>query len=177
MCECVFELLTVGVGDEDAIREVMLREQVEHQRGVVHILNQDRATVEMCAEPLRLLLVGSGLEEGIRAGLPEGQGSLFDFGDAIHRITASSPHQYMSNSVDEFLDYQNAVDYYDTCSNLLGPSKCYLRILDQTDCHATGCSKYVFGQAGHNDTTEPPATPGTTLFQDTIAFANQFVTH
>jgi hypothetical protein len=102
---------------------------------------------------------------------------VFDFGDAIHRITASSPPQYISNSVDEFLDPQNAIDYYNTCVGLLGGSKCYLRILDQTSCHATGCSKYAFGQPGHNDTTEPPATPGSTLFQDTIAFADQFVTH
>jgi len=102
---------------------------------------------------------------------------VFRFGDAIHRITASSPPQYISNSVGEFLNPQNAIDYYNTCVGLLGASKCYLRIMDKTSCHAAGCSNYVFGQQGHNDITDPPATPGSTLFQDTIAFADQFVTH
>jgi hypothetical protein len=92
------------------------------------------------------------------------------FGDPAHRISASSPPQYIAGGTGEFIAAANAEQYFRTCKRLK-ISLCYERILD-TAAHAAGYENYVFTDSPP-EITNPLAIKGQTVFMDTIAFADK----
>jgi hypothetical protein len=92
-----------------------------------------------------------------------------NFADPEHRISPTTPPQYIANGSNEFIAAANAEQYFQTCSQL-GVSFCYERI-PNTSAHASGYQDYVF-TGSPPEITNPQATPGQTVFDDTLAFAN-----
>lgn len=92
-----------------------------------------------------------------------------NFGDVQHRLQPGSPAQYTANGLTEFISANNAESYEARCQSLR-LAACWLRI-PNTSAHAQGYSSYVFtGQSP--EVSEPAATPGATVLQDSIAFAH-----
>lgn len=92
-----------------------------------------------------------------------------NFADPEHRISAASPPQYIANGSNEFIAAANAEQYFQTCTQD-GIPLCYERI-PNTSAHASGYEDYVF-TGSSPEITNPLATPGQTVFDDTLAFVN-----
>lgn len=92
------------------------------------------------------------------------------FGDPAHRLMRTSPPQYIANGTGEFIAAANAERYFQICTELKVPF-CYERILD-TSGHAAEYENYVFTGASP-EITDPKATQGQTVFEDTLAFADR----
>jgi putative Ig domain-containing protein len=95
------------------------------------------------------------------------------FADPLHRLSSSSPPQYIANGLNEFIDPQNALVYQQACVNLLGAGNCWLRI-PNTSGHATAYADYPFTGIAP-EYTQPAATVGQTVEEDSIAFASRYV--
>jgi len=91
------------------------------------------------------------------------------FADPEHRISATSPPQYIAAGSNEFIAPANAERYFQTCTQLK-VSLCYERILNTTS-HAGEYEDYVFTDSPP-EISNPRATKGQTVFEDTIAFAD-----
>jgi len=125
----------------------------------------------------------SGLPDVSKAGsYPE---SVFDtymqtspgsdvenFADPDHRISTSMPPQYVANGLNEFISPTNAEQYTSdlTADNVTA----WLRV-PNTSAHASAYAGYTFTGKSPEIST-PPATIGTTVLDDSISFANQYVT-
>jgi hypothetical protein len=133
--------------------------------------------VKICA-----VIGWSGLPDVSKAGsYPE---SVFDtymqttpgsdvenFGDPDHRISSSMPPVYIANGLKEFINPANAEQYARdlTAHGVIN----WLRILD-TSAHAQAYSTYTFtGQSP--EVSIPAAQIGTTVLNDSIAFANKYL--
>jgi hypothetical protein len=91
------------------------------------------------------------------------------FGDPAHRITATSPPQYIAGGTGEFIAAANAERYFQICKRLK-VALCYERILN-TSAHAAGYERYAF-MGKPPEITNPKAVRGQTVFRDTIDFAD-----
>ncbi len=125
----------------------------------------------------------SGLPDVSKAGsYPE---SVFDqymqtgpgtdienFGDPDHRISSSLPPEYIANGLTEFISPTNAEQYASDLS-ASGVTN-WLRIPDTSE-HAQSYADYAFTGVSP-EVSQPPATVGSTVLQDSIAFADQYVT-
>jgi hypothetical protein len=116
---------------------------------------------------------------------------VMNFADPFHRISASSPPQYIADSIGEFISWQSADGYYQECVSLA--LTCWER-MPNTSKHAEAYASYKF--TGNNpaistisnatayyaqcvaqqltcaEFSNPPATVGSTVTQDSIQFAN-----
>ena len=94
------------------------------------------------------------------------------FGDPFHRLGRSDPPQYVANGLHEFISPTNAEDYVAHCERVKVRA-CWLRLPD-TAAHAQGYATYRLSGL-LPEKTAPPATPGTTVLADSIAFAKRYV--
>ncbi|GAC1341344.1 MAG: hypothetical protein NVSMB29_11680 [Candidatus Dormibacteria bacterium] len=91
-----------------------------------------------------------------------------NFGDPLHRLSASAPPQYIANGSGEFIAPANAVTYWQRCQQL-GITACWLRIPD-TPGHALAYTQYRFtGQPAER--SDPAIAPGVSVMADSVAFA------
>jgi hypothetical protein len=90
-----------------------------------------------------------------------------NFGDPEHRISPTAPPEYIANGSNEFIAAANAEQYFQTCTQD-GIPLCYERI-PNTSAHASGYEDYVF-TGSPPEITDPAATPGQTVFDDTLGF-------
>jgi hypothetical protein len=93
-----------------------------------------------------------------------------NFGDPYHRLAATSPPQYVANSTGEFIEEQNAINYWQLCRQV-GVAACWLRI-PPNNAHATAYENYCF-TAQQGEVTKPQATLHITVFDDSIKFADK----
>jgi hypothetical protein len=100
-------------------------------------------------------------------------GSRFDFGNAYLRLNSASPALYLANGNDEMVNAESVQTTFDQCG-VVHVSLCYLRIVDGGKAHAAQYKDYAFrGPSDPIEVTDPPATVGMTVFQDTICFAKR----
>jgi hypothetical protein len=94
------------------------------------------------------------------------------FADPFYRLTPTAPPQYGANGLHEIHDPATVEDYMTEC-RAMQVKACWERILD-TSLHGEA---YAFlpitGQPP--EIIDPAAQPGATVIQDSISFANQFV--
>jgi len=100
---------------------------------------------------------------------------VYNFGDPYHRIGASSPAQYVANSVGEFVAYQNAENYWQRCRDL-NVIACWIRIV-KGDSHGMGYAHQVFDPIcdPECDLHVQPAARGVDVLADAIAFAQRAI--
>jgi len=92
------------------------------------------------------------------------------FGDPIHRLTATSPPEYVSNATREFVGKAGAEAYVAACRQLGVPA--WLRE-PNTSNHAAAYLQYVFTGIAP-EFSDPPASVGATVSQDTWSFASAY---
>lgn len=92
-----------------------------------------------------------------------------NFGDPAHRISVTTPPQYIAAGSGEFIAAANAEQYFQSCKQVK-VSLCYERILS-TSTHAAEYEDYAF-TGTPPEMTNPRAIKGQTVFTDTINFAD-----
>jgi len=93
-----------------------------------------------------------------------------NFGDPIHRLSSTSPPQYVSNATGEFINEAAAEAFVSAC-RALGVIA-WLREPDSSN-HAAGYLPYVFTGIAP-ERSDPPATIGQTVAQDSWSFASLY---